>query len=194
MSIRTLRQWDSCQQQRSLRRTEPLSGVSWWTWSGKSLSHSEQIIHFRGSCRNQKLKQVINILARLPRRRLMLISFSQLCFLFSWHSLIFHNAGNSTLIGQNSPKLSNEFHLPVYLAFQLASLPQTFQVISKPGLKHSVSNSHPTPTLWDCASPKTPHSLWYEGHPWSAGSREADVIRRVSSPSGDQQWLTFCYA
>lgn len=78
-----------------------LSGVNWGTQFGKSSSHSEQIVHFGGSHENQKLKQVINILASLPRRGLMLISLSHLCFLFfPWHSLIFHNAGNSTLFDQ----------------------------------------------------------------------------------------------
>jgi hypothetical protein len=75
----------------------------------QSQSHGEQIVHFGDSHKNQKLKQVINILASLLRSGLMLISLSQLCFLFSWHSLIFHNAGNSTVFDQNSLKLLNEF-------------------------------------------------------------------------------------
>lgn len=149
-----------------------LSGVNWWTRFGKSLSHSEQTVHFRGSHRNQKLKQVINIRASLPRRGLMLISLSHLCFLFSWNSLIFHNAGNSTLFDQNSLKLSNEFQLPVYLVFQLASPPRTFQEISKLGLKpHPTPSTHPNapsspplphphPQLVACFSPRPCHFLW----------------------------------
>lgn len=101
---------------RAWRPADGLSGANWWTPLGKSLTHSEQPVHLRGTRKNQKLKQVINIPASLPRRGLMLISLSHLCFLFSWHSLIFHEAGNS-MFDQNSLKLSNEFQLPVYLVF-----------------------------------------------------------------------------
>lgn len=119
--------------------------MNWRRRFGESSSHSEQIVHFGGSHENQKLTQVINILAGLPRRGLMLISLSHLCFLFSWHSLIFRNAGNSTLFDQSSLKWSNEFQLPVYLGFQLASPPRTFQAISKLGLKLSASTSPAPP-------------------------------------------------
>ena len=173
--------------------------MHWGTRFGKSSFHSEQIVHFAGSHENQKLKQVINTLASLPRRGLMLISLSHLCFLFfPWHSLIFHNAGNSTLFDQNALKLSNEFQLSVYLVFQLASPPRTFQAISKLGLKLSVSTSHfiphsPLPTpyplclpfLPPTGSPTSPFAVILR--PWSAGSTEADVIRQLSNPSGAQK-------
>ena len=122
MSIWTLPRQSPPWQQRAFKaRGATYLGVNWGTRFGKSSSHSEQIVHFGGSHENQKLKQVINILARLPRRGLMLISLSHLCFLFfPWHSLIFHNAGNSTLFDQNALKLSNEFQLSVYYSSILA--------------------------------------------------------------------------
>jgi len=198
VSIWTLPRQSPPWQQRAFKaRGATYLGVNWGTRFGKSSSHSEQIVHFGGSHENQKLKQVINILARLPRRGLMLISLSHLCFLFfPWHSLIFHNAGNSTLFDQNALKLSNEFQLSVYLLFQLASPPRTFQAISKLGLKLSVSTSHftpysPPPT--HCACPSPPPTLSPTNQfavilrPWSAGSTEADVIRQLTNPSGAQK-------
>lgn len=160
-------------------------------------------VPFRGSHKNQKPQQVINTLASLPRRGLMLISLSHLCFLFSWHSLIFHNAGNSTLFDQNSLKLSNEFQLPVYLVFQLVSPPRTFQAISKLGLKPRVSNPHPTlnpllftPPWRSPAQPPPVCELFPQTRPLSAfcnikafvsRKQEADVIRKLCNPSGAQK-------
>lgn len=160
-------------------------------------------VPFRSSHKNQKPQQVINTLASLPRRGLMLISLSHLCFLFSWHSLIFHNAGNSTLFDQNSLKLSNEFQLPIYLVFQLVSPPWTFQAISKLGLKPRVSNPlstlnpllftppgapHPDPHPSASSSPRPGRFLLSVIlRPSSAGSREADVIRQLCNPSGAQK-------
>lgn len=73
----------------------------------------------------------------------MLISLSLQCWLFSWHSLIFHNSGNSTLFDQNSLKLPNEFQSLVYLVFPLSSPPQTFQVVSELRLNSSVFRTFP---------------------------------------------------
>lgn len=150
------RNWKVRPDLRVLRcRQSHLSGVSWWTPFGTSSSHSEQIIHFGDSHTNQKLKQVINTLASLPRRGLMLISLSHQCFLFSWHSLIFHNTGNSTLFDQNSLELPNGFQLPIYLVFQLPSPPRTCHAISKLRLNLSVSDSPPTPSPKSiCSSPR----------------------------------------
>ena len=59
------------------------------TWRGKPFTHSEQTVHLGGPHKHQKLKQVVSILASLPRGGLRLISLSRLCFLLSWRTLIF---------------------------------------------------------------------------------------------------------
>lgn len=133
----------------------------------------------------------------------MLISLSHLCFLFSWNSLIFHNAGNSTLFDQNSLKLSNEFQLPVYLVFQLASpppdIPSDFQTriktrcfLAPPHPKHPPPTPPPLPLPHHhppangLLFPQTlPLSVILR--PWSVGSSEADVIRQLCNPSGAQK-------
>lgn len=81
-----------------------LSAVNWWTQLGRSSPHSEQIVHFRDSHKNQRLKRVINVLGSPPWEG---ECWSLYLFLFpcSWRALLFHNAGGAPLFAQNSPVL-----------------------------------------------------------------------------------------
>lgn len=126
-----------------------LSGAN---WIAQSFSHREWIDIEEALTKIRSSSSLLISQHHLSRRGLMWISLFHLCFLFSWHSLIVHNAGNS-MSGQNSLKLSNELQWPVYLVFQLAFPPRTFHAISKVRLKLGVSNSHPTLTS-PCISPQ----------------------------------------
>lgn len=64
-------------------------------------------------------------------------------FSFPWLAWLFYNAGDATLFDQNST-LPNEFQLPFYRVFQLASLPQASQTVSTQRLTFS-NPDHPAP-------------------------------------------------